>query len=933
MVVHKINILIYTKNKFFINNLKFSNTVLYHFKILFRIICAFLLGIAVSLAIIQEDPWFKQLIESFAQQSFSEIVQVPFYCKVKEINLISGEIIFHSLSAKAEDGSWSFQCDGLNFHFSWFSFFSKGIFDTRFTLYNVTASSYTNENYLAIIKPLKDIIEAPSTIPMAFKRCLLRNASLYITEPNNKYNGLLYFSSDIFYSNSVVHTKLVCNDGTFSYEKAKIIKNISGSVIVDIPVDNVRLLSAKVNLFADYLGNAAQNHSILIGAYKNGQGIGSFYNADKSLIVNACAILRNSNIFGIDLTVNGTLASLISYAPLLKLNNIKDGICNAQAHIDIAPEKISYNGTAVVENAKYDTHELKKISLMVQGNNSEGQATIDILDLVGSNISSSWTFDINKKQTAGKLILTKPVSLFSIFVDQGTHCSLEFNNNQLTVDYNVNFMHQERKVPQVVSGQAQLADNKLMFNGKLNGQVYYGQFMVNPFSIEKLSFTNLNEKNLITVEKDKESEKINGVVDYELVKELLYYFYDYDYQGEGKIEFDLTFNDNRLRSKINLKDTNIKVPYVHNLIKRAKALLEIDFINRELVIKDLCIDLHKGAIWSLYSTIRFSPDGVLTYAHIPLSCSNCLITWNKEFFGLVSGAVTATYQNSNLSLVKGYLKLDRSQLRSNLLSWKVQQDLVRGTIKSLTAYKQDFQLDLQIATGNHIEVNTPFLKTNARINLDVKGTILNPEISGIIELMQGSLAFPYKPLYINVGKLYLMPQQADDLAIELIAKNKIKKYMITMTISGSLHQPKINFESYPSLQEEQIITLLLSGSEEGSLYLVMPNMIMQNLESLLFGPTENSSTLHHYFKNVLKPFKNVRIMPTLNDGAISGKVVRGAVEIDINDNLRAKIQNNLDLSEDTEIEVEYALSNDVSIKALKNDRGGLGAELEMRWKF
>ena len=45
------------------------------------------------------------------------------------------------------------------------------------------------------------------------------------------------------------------------------------------------------------------------------------------------------------------------------------------------------------------------------------------------------------------------------------------------------------------------------------------------------------------------------------------------------------------------------------------------------------------------------------------------------------------------------------------------------------------------------------------------------------------------------------------------------------------------------------------------------------------------------------------------------------------------IQNNFNLSEDTRFEVEYMLSDDISLKGGRDEHRDITGEVEMRWKF
>ena len=67
----------------------------------------------------------------------------------------------------------------------------------------------------------------------------------------------------------------------------------------------------------------------------------------------------------------------------------------------------------------------------------------------------------------------------------------------------------------------------------------------------------------------------------------------------------------------------------------------------------------------------------------------------------------------------------------------------------------------------------------------------------------------------------------------------------------------------------------------------------------------------------------------------TGEKIRGqkALEITIDDRWRAVIQKNFSLTEDTKFELEFLLSDDITLRAIRDERRDLGGEVEMRWKF
>ena len=238
--------------------------------------------------------------------------------------------------------------------------------------------------------------------------------------------------------------------------------------------------------------------------------------------------------------------------------------------------------------------------------------------------------------------------------------------------------------------------------------------------------------------------------------------------------------------------------------------------------------------------------------------------------------------------------------------------------------------DLVIETKSPIVVDTGFLQTNAHVNVRVQKGVHEPTVTGAVVLHSGTLNFPYKPLYISKGVINFSPEQLFDPTIELVARNKIKKYDVSLQVEGSLLHHHIVLDSTPPLSEEQIVGLLLVGAEEHSLNSMMPALIVQNLKNLIFSNNQ-SSFFDKYFKPLLGSF-NINLVPSFTDQTGRGGL-RGALEITIDDRWRAVIQKNFSLTEDTKFELEFLLSDDITLRSYRDERRDLGGEVEMRWKF
>jgi len=49
--------------------------------------------------------------------------------------------------------------------------------------------------------------------------------------------------------------------------------------------------------------------------------------------------------------------------------------------------------------------------------------------------------------------------------------------------------------------------------------------------------------------------------------------------------------------------------------------------------------------------------------------------------------------------------------------------------------------------------------------------------------------------------------------------------------------------------------------------------------------------------------------------------------------MQVLIQKNFSLTEDTKFELEYFFSDDITLRAIRDERRDIGGEVELRWKF
>ena len=421
------------------------------------------------------------------------------------------------------------------------------------------------------------------------------------------------------------------------------------------------------------------------------------------------------------------------------------------------------------------------------------------------------------------------------------------------------------------------------------------------------------------------AKEIEAQMELMFLQNLLHDYLQMGVIAQGSLSLCAEWRDSALRGTIEMHDAIIRHAGVYNFIRSLDARFSLNLFKRLLEVHDLKLKFQKGLVESSHLQLGYDPLLKGIWAHIPFIFSDCFVNWHKDLYLLFSGAVVAKKIPDEPLAVDGFVVIDKSQLKENIFSQKTQEKLFGSLGQARN--RQPINARISVTSSSPTAIKTEQLETAALLSLLIATGQDEPELEGTITLQGGAIHFPAHSLSIVKGTLTFVAGHAQDPFLELIAQARIKKYLVTLSIGGTGQDPHLVFDSVPALSEEQIMMLLLAGSEEESLNIVAPTLVMRNVEKVIFGPSYRSR-----HDSWLEPLKRIRFVPRFADASGRGGF-KGALEIEVSRKLRALIEKNFSLTEDVGYEVEYFLTDDVTLRASYDERGDLGAELEMRFKF
>ena len=653
---------------------------------------------------------------------------------------------------------------------------------------------------------------------------------------------------------------------------------------------------------------------------------------------------------------------------------------------ETAKEKNKQQDKQILLKAKYDMQGVKAYSypladsfmVLVEKKGTSLSGTVTSV-LANAEVEGAWFFDLETGASSLKLGNTKRIDLQSLpgfYLDPNDFsCNVTMQpdsspdsvqSSAIVLSYRCLLHSAIAKESYAIKGELTLKDiikdGRFLLSGTLNSTsnsaintyVYSGagSLYKTPY-LEYFACQDGSGISLISI-KNAGPDRWSSTISHPILFSAFLFFTGLELQGKGDIVLDISSVAGGLSGdsasnngdsasgsggagiECSMRFDNgvIRLPHTYNFITNFSAHVNWLFDKGEFSLSNIGVLLNAGSLECKKGIIKINSHidsgEKLLFMHMPILFDHCLFNVQKNVFAMVSGSWLLSKKLSEPISVGGHLFIDSAQMNSALFSFKLSDIFSDHASLTTKSFYPDVHLNIGIETKSLVGIDTPLLKAQIATDLLVTGSIIQPLLYGAITFDSGSIMFPYKPLHITKGGIFFDAENTFNPAIELQAKNRIKKYMVTLYAHGLLDDHQIMFDSNPPLGEEQIMSLLLVGSAEESLNTMMPALLMNNLPFAFFGQG-SESFLDKYLKRNALPF-TISLVPSFTDQTGRGGL-RGGIEITLNDSWRALIQKNFSLSEDTRFELEYFFSDDIGLRAIRDEHRDIGVEVEMRWKF
>ena len=245
------------------------------------------------------------------------------------------------------------------------------------------------------------------------------------------------------------------------------------------------------------------------------------------------------------------------------------------------------------------------------------------------------------------------------------------------------------------------------------------------------------------------------------------------------------------------------------------------------------------------------------------------------------------------------------------------------------------KLDVHVVTTPELQMQTAIARLSGNADLRVRGTADRPAILGRVEVLEGEISFNGNKYKLERGEVTFPNPAKTQPIIDMTATTRVRDYDITVQFRGDASVPnglKVTWQSEPQLPEADVIALLALGRtrEESAAAGSSGSFGFGGEASNLLINEALNSTVNSRLQRLFGASR-VKIDP--QGLANETNVVRGpqvTIEQQVASNLTLTYSTNVSVSTQQVIQVEYNVTRNISIVALRDQNGVVSFDFRIR---
>ena len=381
---------------------------------------------------------------------------------------------------------------------------------------------------------------------------------------------------------------------------------------------------------------------------------------------------------------------------------------------------------------------------------------------------------------------------------------------------------------------------------------------------------------------------------------------------------------------LELKNATLNVDGVPNGLDKVSGRVLFD--RRRATIENRLTAETGGGALALGGFLDFSSDD--TFYRLQAEASRVRIRY-PEGVSTVADANISLSGTTDRSLLAGTVTVLRSGFtpKTDIGSLLAESSRGESTPKEANSLLANMQIDVKVRTAPETQFTTSLTNDlQAEANLQLRGTGARPVALGRITISQGDINFFGNKYSIKRGEVSFYNPAKVEPTLDLDLETRVRGVDVTVNFTGPIDKLNVSYRSDPPLQPSEIIALLTVGrsptastvgsSQSGARGSFLESGANSLLGSAISAPI--SSQLQRFFG-----VSRIKIDPTIA-GLEGTPQARVTVEQQVSKDVTITFVTNLNRSQQQIVRLEWNLSKEWSVIALRDENGSFGMDFQVR---
>lgn len=202
-----------------------------------------------------------------------------------------------------------------------------------------------------------------------------------------------------------------------------------------------------------------------------------------------------------------------------------------------------------------------------------------------------------------------------------------------------------------------------------------------------------------------------------------------------------------------------------------------------------------------------------------VDAQNARVIETDTLAATITGPVTIKSDNSGGGMIAGSVAVNESRFRLGQAA--AAQAIPRLNIREINApdtgeiqaeRQSPWRLDLKARAPRAVRVTGLGLDSTWSANLDVKGDVANPAITGRADLIRGNFEFAGRDFELERGIIRFDGSVPANPLLDIVANANVTGLNATIRVTGTGQKPEISFSSIPALPQDELLSRLLFGT-------------------------------------------------------------------------------------------------------------------------